>query len=133
MLPPFETTTMKPSEIYSLKDKKQCSIFKTIFIECIKDHDCWAIVINDEIIYNKYTTKKSFKTILEEENVKNTLCNNPIEMIYLFMNSNESDCKVCLYMLEENPYFITIKFNESGSSAILEYTKSTGYNYAEEP
>jgi hypothetical protein len=72
-------------------------------IELIRDYvrqDCWAFVINNEILFNSYNAhSKTFKAILEEKIIRDTIIDNP-QNILAEVNCRNINTKIEIYMFQ---------------------------------
>ena len=96
-LPKIEYYEMKPSKTYSVKSKSCYADFGDEFVECVSG-DCYAITVDDEILYNAYE-QKSIRDSLQDDSIRQMIISNPHDLfVKLFRKKKECTCD-CLYVL----------------------------------
>lgn len=83
------------------------------FISDTVGADCWAVVIDGEIIYNYYVDK-SYKERLQDDLYRNLIIENPHSSIFMHMNRDKKEHKIELYVFGSNSfkYVITYTVNQ---------------------
>jgi hypothetical protein len=84
-------------------------------INLIQEHigaDCWAFVINDEILFNAYNNNtKSFKEIINENLIRDKLITN-VHSLLVEVNRRSVDTRIEIYMFgQDTPYKIMIEYS----------------------
>jgi hypothetical protein len=123
-LPKIEYTTKLPSVTYAIIDKEQYNEFRDDFISYISD-DCYAITLNDEIIFNMYKEQLVREDYLDEM-IREKIIDNPDVLFNKIFRKKEA-ARVIVYMSGENPYFVAVYYSPDCEIITVEYYKSTKY------
>jgi len=104
--------SMMPSSIINdtcYFDEKSLTIFES-FVDSFIDADCWAIQVDNELIYNGYNDKKkTFLQILQND-IQRKHTNGHLLKVHLCRkNINQ----VNIYMFGQNPFRVQVQ-NENG-------------------
>jgi hypothetical protein len=127
-LPKIDYTAMDtPSKCYSLNDDLQYKELQEIISEHIEG-DCWAVTINDEILYNSYEPKSPRDKILDSL-VRNELTENIHRSLFVELIRVRQDGKVVLYMFGTHAtWFMVIYYSAIRELFTVEYYKTLGYD-----
>ena len=120
-LPKIEYIQKHPSVTFALNDRQQYNEFRDE-ISLYFSGDCWAITINDEILYNAYE-EKSVKAQIQDEIVRGKIIENPLILL-------RKAGRVIIYLFGDTPWFVAIHYEND--IATVEYYKSTSYMIKEE-
>lgn len=121
-LPKIEYTEKRPSTIYIPDDQKQYQDFLGRVQEFIVG-DCWAIVINDEILFNSYKPM-TVKEQIQDNIIRHELREYP-NTIFIDMIKKKKNGRVDIYMYGDTPWFVVIHFNDGIIK--MDYYKSNKY------
>jgi len=118
-LPKIESTAVATSsKKYVATDSEQYAIFKKNLVKFISA-DCWAIVVNDEILYNLYKDKSV------KENIQDTLFRNLMinDLDSVFRNAfcKEKDLHMIIYMFYESSEFLVCKYTFVTNTLTLDH------------
>ena len=64
--------------------------------------DCWAIRVDDEVIYNAYETNKTYKEMLNENGYRIQIIKNPHRSILVHIHRRAVNAKVEIYMFPKH-------------------------------
>lgn len=81
------------------------------------ENKCWAIAVNDEILYNGYIERTFRETILENM-IIDKLHQNP-ESLFKDIKGKQKDVKIVLYMDDDELYFVIIHYYVSQEQIIV--------------
>lgn len=100
-------------------------------LELIRDYvsqDCWAFVINNEIIFNSYNAQsKTFKHILEEKIIRDKIIENP-QNIIAEVNCRNINTRIEIYMFSlPESYKLVIIYEAALSIYIVYRLNSQGF------
>jgi hypothetical protein len=92
------------------------------FIQLFKDmisSDCWALVVDEQIIFNSYQNK-SLRNKLLDKVVRNHIIDNPHSLLCeLFVN--KKDAKIVVYMFGQNSWFMVTNFSYENNTFDVKY------------
>lgn len=123
-LPKIEYTEKLPSVTYAIIDREQYNEFKDDFISYISG-DCYAITLNDEIIFNMYKEQLVRDDYLDEM-IREKIIDTPDVLFNKIFRKNES-ARVIVYMSGEDPYFVAVYYTPKYQIITVEYYKSGRY------
>jgi len=100
-------------------------------LELIRDYvsqDCWAFVINNEILFNSYNSQsKTFKHILEDKIIRDKIIENP-QNILAEVNCRNINTKIEIYMFAAPAsYKLTIQYKMTSQKYIVYQLNSQGF------
>jgi hypothetical protein len=90
--------------------------------------DCWAFVVNDEIIFNSYNENRSFSQKLTEKGFSNQITHDPHSTILVEINRKDEDATIELYMSGSLPYKVIIKYMAEDQTYYTYIYASAEYN-----
>lgn len=127
-LPKIDYTAMDtPSKCYSLNDDLQYKELKENISEHIEG-DCWAVTVNDEILYNSYEPKSPRDKILDSL-VRNEITENIHGSLFVELIRSKQDGKIVLYMFGINAtWFMVIYYSAVRELFTVEYYKTPRYD-----
>ena len=127
-LPKIDYTAMDtPSKCYCLNDEIQYKELQEIILEHIEG-DCWAVTVNDEILYNFYEQKSKREQILDSL-VRNEIVENMHSSLFVELIRNKQDGKIVLYMFGyQATWFMIIYYSFARELFTVEYNKTPGYD-----
>ena len=118
-LPKIESSAVaSSSKKYIVNDVEQYNLFKKNFVKFIGS-DCWAIVVNDEILCNRYKDK-TVKEQIQENLIHSSIMNEP-HLLFHDAFQKKKDIRVILYMFNESPEFIVCNYNFLTDSLTLDH------------
>jgi hypothetical protein len=79
------------------------------FISEIVGSDCWAFVVNDEVIFNGYV-EQTFVDKLTDTIYKDKIIENP-RSILMHINREDKDTTIEIYMFQNHPYKYVINYS----------------------
>jgi len=94
---PICNIAQQPIETYRIIDKEEYNELCKL-IEGYVSSDCWAIKINDEIIYNAYETNKTYKEMLTEHAYRHQIMKNSHASILVHILRRAVNAKIEIYM-----------------------------------
>ena len=117
-LPRIQYGDRGPPKIYNIKEGalSQYSEFLDHFTWYL-ENKCWAIAVNDEILYNGYIERTFRETILENM-IIDKLHQNP-ESLFSDIKEKRKDVKIVLYMGGYEPYFVILHHYVSQEQIIV--------------
>lgn len=103
----FENYNIK--ETYNMQELR--SFYKDV-ISCYTESDCWALTVNDEILWNSYKPDRSYKEIVEENITRQLIINNP-HHVFVNVLLRNIDTTIIIYMFQYNSFGIHIEYKAS--------------------
>ena len=127
-LPKIDYTAMDtPSKCYSLNDNLQYKELQEIISEHVEG-DCWAVTVNDEILYSSYEPKSKREQILDSL-VRKEITENVHSSLFVELFRAKQDGKVVLYMFGIHAtWFMIIYYSAARELFTVEYNKTPGYD-----
>jgi hypothetical protein len=83
----------------------------TKFISQIVGADCWAFVVNGEVIFNGYV-QQTFVERLTDTIYKDKIIENP-RSILMHINREDKDATIEIYLMYAHPYKYVINYNNN--------------------
>jgi hypothetical protein len=123
MLPKIEYTEARRSKTYSIDSNypSNYSEFCNEFKEYVSG-DCYAITVNDEILYNSYEPK-SIRDSLQDDMVRQMIIDAPHNFFAKLFRKKE-DARVIVYIFGQTPLFLAAYYHAEKELLTLEYYKS---------
>jgi hypothetical protein len=123
-LPKIEYNEKRPSTIYLANNKSKYHEFLGRLEELLIG-DVWAIVIDDEIIFNSYEPK-SIKAQIQENIIRREISNYP-HTLFSNMLKQKKDGQVIFYMYGYETWYVIINYTANTESLKIDYCKSQKY------
>ena len=120
-LPKIEYHEKRPSTIYLTNNKSQYNDFLGRLEELLIG-DIWALVVDNEIIFNSYELK-SVKKQIQENILRHEITNYPHSLFENMINQKK-DGQVIFYMYGYETWFVIINYTASTESFKIDYCKS---------
>jgi hypothetical protein len=95
-------TTAKMSEYESLCD----------LISDLVAADCWAVTINDEILFNSYNRDMPIKKHIKEELIRDKIIKNPHTAILMHINRKQTNFIIKIYMFGQSCWCSSIVYSD---------------------
>jgi hypothetical protein len=120
---PVVTNTVKDDDdtlqpcIY---DNDSYDNFLNIFKELVSA-DCWALVVDDQMIFNSYQPK-SLRNKLLDKIVRDYIIENP-HSIFCELFRNKKNSKIVVYMFQVNTWFMVIDYLANNDTFDVKYFK----------
>jgi hypothetical protein len=86
--------------------------------------DCWAMTVNDEVLFNGYSTKLSFKDRMQNEWVRNQILRTPHESLLSHFPFLEKDQYIRIYMFREQPWRMNIEYKHKMKCFQVSFSQS---------
>ncbi len=90
--------------------------------------DCWAFVVNGEIIFNSYIEKKTYKDKLVERGLRNQIIDNPHATILVEINRKDENVSIEIYMFGTHPFMLQITYDAEEQTYYTEEFASDAHN-----
>jgi hypothetical protein len=120
-LPKLEYHEKRPSTIYLANNKSQYENFLGRLEELLVG-DIWAVVVDNEIIFNSYEIK-NVKTQIQENIIRHEITNYP-HSLFKNMIEQKKDGQVIFYMYGYETWFVIISYIASTELLKIDYWKS---------
>jgi hypothetical protein len=114
------------TKAYSVNDHTQYNQLCEIISEHING-DCWAVKLNNEILYNFYEPKGHRQRILDNM-IRNEISENIHTSLFVNMFRNNQDGTIILYMFGEATWFMIINYIHKTECVTIEYYKTPLYD-----
>jgi hypothetical protein len=73
--------------------------------------DCWAVTIDDDVIFNSYpSNKKKIRDSIMEEMIRDKMIENPHENFLVYIHRRRQNAKVRIYMFCGHPWTMNIDY-----------------------
>lgn len=86
--------------------------------------DCWAVDVNDNLLFNLYE-KKSLRDTIIDKLIRDKITKNPFCMLNDLMS--RSSGRIDIYMGGDIPWFVVCWYNASIDTCTIEYFMSEKY------
>lgn len=123
---PICNIAQQPVETYLINDKDEYNELCRL-IEGYVGADCWAIRVDDEVIYNAYETNKTYKEMLTEDGYREQIIKNPHASILVHILRRAVNAKVEIYMFPKPASYKILFLYEANQNKFTEQQ----YNSAE--
>ena len=121
-LPKIEYIEKHPSNTYAYLDAVQYKEFQDEILNYVSG-DCYAITLDDEILYNSYK-EKSVREQLQDDMIRDKIIDDPHRLFVKLFRKNVS-ARVIVYLFGENPWFVAVYYKPGFLT--MEYYKSEKY------
>jgi len=98
----------KEKSLFNLNDLKDYEELQKLIVSYV-DGDCWALVLNDEILFNSYEQEKSIKETLTDKMLRDMIVKDP-HRLCVQMHRLDHCSELVIYMYGEAPFTINIHF-----------------------
>jgi hypothetical protein len=104
----------------------------TEFYKMLKEHieaDCWAMTIDQEILWNTYNEDSmTYKQLLTENNIRTTVSKNPHNLLcHIFRKDRPA--RIAIYMFESHSWGIIINYENKKFTVNISYESEEVYEY----
>lgn len=123
-LPKIEYNEKRQSTTYSVVNKTDYENFLGRLKELLVG-DCWAVVVDNEIIFNTYEPK-SINAQIQENIIRREISNYP-HTLFSNMLKQKKNCQYVLYMYGYETWYVIINYIANTDSLKVDYYKSQKY------
>lgn len=94
----------------------------------IKDYvgaDCWAITVNDEIVFNSYLdNSKHIRRFIEEDVIRDKILEDPHGNLLVYIHRRKANARIRIYMLNIYSWTINIDYVFNEKKFLISYSQS---------
>ena len=111
--------------VFSSNDKTDYNDLCNLIISYV-GADCWAVAVNDEILFNLYE-QKPYKDELIENYIREKLYTKPSTLLFNIMRKRQ-DAVIHIYMFSSSSYRVQIEWKEAEKVFEMKKFVSESYN-----
>ena len=91
--------------------------------------DCWAMSVNDEIIFNNYLdNSKSIRAFIEESVIRDKIWKDPHENLLVYIHRRKSNARIRIYMFYITTWTLNIDYVFSEKKFYVSYSQSEEFS-----
>lgn len=76
--------------------------------------DCWAIVVDNEVIYDTYSEMSSYKEFILQDSYRSKICKNP--RLIVLSDEKEKNHDIKIYMFGDYHHMYNITYNSTNTA-----------------
>ena len=114
-LPTCNTEFPLPQDELKIYDEDNYELLKQVFTDYI-GADCWALTVNDEIIFNSYDLAKPLREQLIESGIRSMLYMNPHSNLLSTINRKGQVAVIEIYMFESAPFKLVFNYDPTNQT-----------------
>jgi hypothetical protein len=121
---PYEPEIDGVKKEYDDEDKNSYEAFQNMLKDFISA-DCWAVTVDDEIIFSGYLDpSKSIRSFIEEAVIRDKILEDPHANLLVYLHRRKSNARIRIYMFYTSSWTINIDYNFSEKKFNISYSKS---------
>jgi len=125
-LPEIEYKVLDTTQIIDCNNETQMETFYA-HVKDLIGADCWAVKIDDEILFNSYNTSKPMLDKIQDRMVRNTLISDVHGALFVDLFRGQKERIIVLYMFGEKCWFYHIGYFDSTKVIHVNKYYSTKY------
>lgn len=87
--------------------------------------DCWAMTVDNELIFNSYLdNSKAIRSFIEEDLIRDKILKNPHENLLVYLHRRKKNAQIRIYMFYEDSWTINIDYIYSEKKFYISYSQS---------
>lgn len=111
-------------KVYEAEDKNTYEAFQNMIKEFIGS-DCWAMTVNDEVIFDSYLdNSKSIRSFIEEDVIRDKILDNPHQNLLVYLHRRKSNAHIRIYMFYSEPWTLNIEYVYLEKKFYISYSQS---------
>lgn len=111
-------------KVYEAEDKNTYEAFQNM-IKKFVGADCWAMTVNDEVIFDSYLdNSKSIRSFIEEDVIRDKIFNNPHETLLVYLHRRNANARIRIYMFYSEPWTLNIEYVYLEKKFYISYSQS---------
>jgi hypothetical protein len=97
------------------------------WVSSFLESDCWAMSVNNEVLFNDYPKGITYKQRIENEWYRNQICRAPHECIFSYFGFESKDQQVKIYLSYDYPCMVKIDYKYNMKCYQVSFYQSEKY------
>jgi hypothetical protein len=94
-------------------------------IKSFLEADCWAMTVNNEVIFNSYLdNSKLIRSFIEETLIRDKILKDPHSNLLVYLYRQKINAQIRIYMFYKNSWTINIDYNYLENKFYISYSQS---------
>lgn len=109
---------------YDIQDKNSYESFQNMMKSFIGS-DCWAVTVNDEVIFDSYLdNSKSIRSFIEEDLIRDKILEDPHGSLLVYLHRRRTNARIRIYMFYQDSWTMNIDYVFLEGKCYITYSKS---------